>query len=113
MRNKYPSEEIENIKIYPQIYSYLFLLHWITLLLIGVGSYYFVLGLKDSCNRIKRIPEAIIGFTLVAFGTSLPELVTLEYYQLSGVKVDFALGNVLGSNIYNVVRCFRYFIFFW
>ena len=48
------------------------------------------------------MPEAIIGVSLVAFGTSLPELVV---GILSAIrrKVDFALGNVLGSNIYNVL----------
>ena len=61
--------------------------------------------MRDSAINIAtqlNIPEAIIGISLVAFGTSLPELVV---GILSAIrrKVDFALGNVLGSNIYNVL----------
>ncbi len=64
-------------------------------------SNYFVESAINIANQLN-IPEAIIGVSLVAFGTSLPELVV---GILSAIrrKVDFALGNVLGSNIYNVL----------
>jgi cation:H+ antiporter len=65
------------------------------------GSDLFVNSAINIANQLN-IPEAIIGVSLVAFGTSLPELVV---GILSAIrrKVDFALGNVLGSNIYNIL----------
>ena len=78
----------------------------ITLIVIGIilliyGSDIFVESAINIANQLN-IPEAVIGVSLVAFGTSLPELVV---GILSAIrrKVDFALGNVLGSNIYNVL----------
>ena len=52
--------------------------------------------------EIFSVPESIIGLSLVAFGTSLPELV-VGLLAAFRKRVDFALGNVLGSNIYNVL----------
>ncbi len=51
--------------------------------------------------RAAGIPEVVIGLTLVAVGTSLPELATVIIAALRG-QSDVALGNVLGSNIFNV-----------
>jgi len=48
-----------------------------------------------------NISEAIIGITLVAFGTSLPEL-TVGIVAGLKKKTAFALGNILGSNLYNI-----------
>ncbi|MFN6977798.1 MAG: sodium:calcium antiporter, partial [Gemmobacter sp.] len=45
--------------------------------------------------------EAVIGLTIVAVGTSLPELATSLAAALKGQR-DIALGNVIGSNIFNV-----------
>lgn len=52
--------------------------------------------------RAFGIPEEIIGLTLVAFGTSLPELATGVIATLRG-HVDLAVGNVVGSNIFNIL----------
>ena len=78
----------------------------ITFIVIGIilliyGSDIFVDSAINIANQLN-IPEAVIGVSLVAFGTSLPELVVgiLSAFRR---KVDFALGNVLGSNIYNVL----------
>jgi len=78
----------------------------ITFIVIGIilliyGSDIFVESAINIANQLN-IPEAVIGVSLVAFGTSLPELVVgiLSAFRR---KVDFALGNVLGSNIYNVL----------
>jgi len=97
-----PSEETENIDTYSQIYSYLFLL--IGLILLICGSYYFVLGSKDLATELK-VPEAIIGFTLVAFGTSLPELATGVAAAMRK-QTKLAVGTILGSNVYNIVGIF-------
>ncbi|HSK93760.1 MAG TPA: calcium/sodium antiporter [Candidatus Angelobacter sp.] len=49
-----------------------------------------------------RIPPVVIGLTVVAFGTSTPELAVALGAALRG-EPDFVVGNVLGSNIYNVL----------
>lgn len=80
----------------------------ISIILIIVGIILLIYGssifVESSINIASQlnIPEAIIGVSLVAFGTSLPELVVGILSALRR-KVDFALGNVLGSNIYNVL----------
>mgnify|MGYP000654277277 CR=1 FL=1 len=81
------------------ILSIIFIVFGIILLI--YGSDLFVDSAINIATQLN-IPEAIIGISLVAFGTSLPELVV---GILSAIrrKVDFALGNVLGSNIYNVL----------
>lgn len=61
--------------------------------------------LVDAAIQIAQqlgISDAVIGLTIVAVGTSFPELVTsvIAAYRRQG---DIALGNVLGSNIYNIL----------
>ena len=91
--------DVEEKGDYSLIISIIFILAGIVLLI--SGSDLFVKSAIDIANELN-IPEAIIGVSLVAFGTSLPELVV---GILSAIKrkVDFALGNVLGSNIYNIL----------
>lgn len=48
------------------------------------------------------VPEEIIGLTVIAIGTSLPELVTSAIATWKG-QVDIAVGNVIGSNIFNLL----------
>tara|TARA_B100000029_G_scaffold323426_1_gene315773 strand:- start:959 stop:1879 length:921 start_codon:yes stop_codon:yes gene_type:complete len=80
----------------------------ISIILIVLGIVLLIFGsdlFVDSAINIAsqlNIPEAIIGVSLVAFGTSLPELV-VGIVSAIRRKVDFALGNVLGSNIYNIL----------
>ena len=78
----------------------------IILIIIGVvfliyGSELFVSSAINFANKFN-ISEAVIGLSLIAFGTSLPELVVGIMSAIKR-KVDFALGNILGSNIYNVL----------
>jgi cation:H+ antiporter len=91
--------EVEEKGDYSLFISIIFIMGGIILLI--YGSDLFVDSAINIANRLN-IPEAVIGVSLVAFGTSLPELVV---GILSAIrrKVDFALGNVLGSNIYNVL----------
>lgn len=59
----------------------------------------------DAATEIARnfgLSENLIGLTIVAFGTSLPELVTSIVAAKKG-EVDMALGNVIGSNIFNIL----------
>lgn len=71
--------------------------------LIGVvvGSHFLVTG-GVSLARDFGISEAVIGLTLVAIGTSLPELATAVMAALRRHS-DVALGNVLGSNLFNIL----------
>ena len=68
---------------------------------IAFGSDWVVDG---SCTIAATIgvSQTFIGLTVVAFGTSLPELVTSVVAAKKG-EVDMALGNVIGSNIFNIL----------
>lgn len=69
-------------------------------LLVFAGDY-LVKGAAGLAENLG-IPSLIIGLTVVAFGTSAPELVVSLQSALSGVP-DIAVGNVVGSNIANVL----------
>lgn len=78
----------------------------VLLVLIGLGG--LVLGgqlFLNSAVQLARtlgVTEAVIGLTVVAVGTSLPELITSIVAALRG-QGDIAIGNVLGSNLFNVL----------
>jgi cation:H+ antiporter len=80
---------------------------WKALLLIVVGLAGLVIGgevIVKSATSIAHslgVSDAIIGLTVVALGTSLPELATSCMAAMKG-NCDIALGNVVGSNIFNV-----------
>lgn len=80
----------------------------ILLLLIIVGGACIVLGSNVTVDAASFIAskcgmdDRLIGLTVVAFGTSLPELVTSTTAAKKG-KVDIAIGNIVGSNIFNIV----------
>jgi len=69
--------------------------------LITLGSYMMLRGATDLV-RAFGISQTVIGVTLVAFGTSLPELVTVVMSSAMG-KPDIGFGNIVGSNIINVL----------
>jgi len=65
------------------------------------GGRLLVIGAIDLA-RVAGLTETLIGLTIVAIGTSLPELVTSVIAARKG-EVDVAFGNVVGSNIYNLL----------
>ena len=65
-----------------------------------LGANWLVVG-GIEIARTFGISETVIGLTIVAIGTSLPELATSAVAALRG-KSDVALGNVIGSNIFNI-----------
>lgn len=77
-------------------------------LCIILGIVALVVGSKmtvaSSCDiaRYIGVSERIIGLTLVAIGTSLPELVTSVIAARKG-EADIAIGNIVGSNIFNIL----------
>lgn len=92
-------QELDHVKNYQWPIS-------IVLLLIRIAGLYIGSELLVSnavqISREFGISERIIGVTIVAIGTSLPELITSIIAALSK-KTDLALGNILGSNIINIL----------
>ena len=68
---------------------------------LGIGGLIFVNGARNIA-QILGVSEAIIGLTVVALGTSLPELVTSVIASIKG-HADISLGNIVGSNIFNIL----------
>ncbi len=80
---------------------------WHAVMQIAIGLPGLLLGaewLVDSASAIARefnVPDAVIGATMVAIGTSLPELASTVSAALRGMG-DIAIGNVIGSNVFNL-----------
>lgn len=80
----------------------------VDLLLVAAGLGMLVLGsnwLVESASAIARmlgVDELLIGLTIVALGTSLPELATSVVASVKGER-DLAVGNVIGSNLFNIL----------
>ncbi len=64
------------------------------------GSDFLVDGSKNIAQKLK-VPEIIIGMTIVAIGTSLPELLVSTTAAIEN-HADIAIGNIVGSNISNL-----------
>lgn len=81
---------------------------WLLIVLIILGCAMIVIGSDltvDSASFIATklgMTERLIGLTIVAFGTSLPELVTSVIAAKKG-NSDIAIGNIVGSNIFNIL----------
>lgn len=91
--------EEENVKDLGNLQCLLYIIGGIIAIVIGGDL------VVDSATEIARtfgLSENLIGLTIVAFGTSLPELVTSAVAAKKG-EVDMALGNVIGSNIFNIL----------
>ena len=71
------------------------------LIMTFIGARLLVDGAIDVA-RIFNVSETIIGLTIVAIGTSLPELVASGMAALKK-NTDIAFGNIIGSNIYNIL----------
>ncbi|MCX7727703.1 MAG: calcium/sodium antiporter, partial [Chitinispirillaceae bacterium] len=71
------------------------------ILMLVVGSDSFVKG-AVGLARILHISEAVIALTVVAAGTSLPELATSVVAAIKK-ESDIAIGNIIGSNIFNIL----------
>ncbi len=76
------------------------------LLLVGLALLFvsgkFLVDSSVAISRRLRIPRMIIGLTVVAFGTSAPELLVSLQAAFSGYP-EIAIGNVVGSNISNIL----------
>lgn len=81
---------------------------WLMILYIILGGAGIVGGSQLTVNSATTIAkyfgmsERLIGLTIVAFGTSLPELIT-SVTAAAKHKADIAIGNIVGSNIFNIL----------
>ncbi|MCX7821436.1 MAG: calcium/sodium antiporter [Brevinematales bacterium] len=89
-------EEIKDLKIQT---SLMYIIVGLVFLVFG-GR--FVVNSSINIAKFLGISERVIGLTIVAIGTSLPELITSIVASVKKAT-DIAIGNVLGSNIFNVL----------
>lgn len=81
---------------------------WLQIGMLIVGAAGIVIGADVTVDNATVIAEVLgmdgrlIGLTIVAFGTSLPELVTSVTAAKKG-KADIAIGNIVGSNVFNIL----------
>ena len=68
--------------------------------LLYYGADFLIMGSKAVASKFK-IPPIVVGITLVAFGTSLPELI-VSIIAISKGESGIVVGNVIGSNIVNI-----------
>ena len=90
---------------------------WVAIVLIIVGFVALVKGadwLVDGASAIAKrsgISDLVIGLTVVAFGTSMPEFV-VNMFSIAEGTTDLALTNILGSNIINTFVILGFYNFF-
>ena len=103
LRGAKGSHAIEQEQVAPRGYSVLksLLLLALGLACLVVGSNIFVDGAANVAQELG-VSEAVIGLTIVAGGTSLPELATSVVAARKG-NSGIAIGNVLGSNVLNIL----------
>ena len=95
------AEEVEEIGGRPLTLTRSLLLVAVGLVLLALGADLLVEGAVDIARHFG-VSETVIGLTLVAFGTSLPELATCAIAAFHR-HADVALGNILGSNMFNIL----------
>ncbi len=72
----------------------------VSLVLLYFGARWLVFGAVNIATRLE-VPPAVIGLTMVAVGTSLPEMAT-SLVAAMRKQTDIAIGNILGSNLFNI-----------
>jgi len=97
MRNK--TDEVDSDEeIYPLLKSIIYTIGGIIAIVVGSN---LVVNSATFIASSLGVSERIIGLTIIALGTSLPELVTSVIATKKG-EYDIAIGNVVGSNIFNI-----------
>lgn len=97
-RNK-KSEQEKPVVVQPMIKSVLYIVAGVVALYFGGG---WVVDGATKIALLFGISESVIGLTIVAVGTSLPELVTSAVAAYKN-NTDMAVGNAIGSNIFNIL----------
>ena len=94
-------EDVEEIKINTSSNSKILILILVSSTLLYFGSELFVSS-SIYFAEYFGVSERVIGLTLVAIGTSLPELVT-TLVAIYKSELDISIGNIIGSNIFNIL----------
>jgi len=96
------SKEIDfDSDIYQEDFKFLYILYIILgSIILGYGSHLFI-NSSIQIASFFNVPKIVISVSLVAFGTSVPELVTSIVAVRKG-EPNFVIGNILGSNIINI-----------
>lgn len=97
IKNK-KSEVEEEEQVYSLLKSILYTVGGIVAIIVGSN---LVVDSATGIAEMLGVSERIIGLTIIALGTSLPELVTSVVATKKG-EYDIAIGNVVGSNIFNI-----------
>ncbi len=92
-------EEIDNTVFKSDNIAYITL--FLGLICIAVGAEFLVKGAKTSATLIG-VPESVIALSIIAFGTSLPELSTSVIAARKG-HTGMVVGNIAGSNVFNIL----------
>lgn len=96
------SEEDEAMKKSSKLPLWLSMLFVLAgILALFFGSDWFVQGATDIA-RLLNVSERVIGLSLVALGTSIPEIIT-SLVAAFRKETDISIGNILGSNIFNIL----------
>jgi len=98
MKNKKDNNPEDDEEIYPLSKSIVYTILGMAAIVLGSN---FVVDSASSIAKTIGVSERIIGLTIIALGTSLPELVTSIVATKKG-EYDIAIGNVVGSNIFNI-----------
>ncbi len=93
------AQEIEDPAFARPTLAYIFLI--LGLLFIAGGAEFLVRGAQLSAT-ILGVPEAVIALSLIALGTSLPELATCVAAAMKK-QTDLIIGNIIGSNVFNIL----------
>jgi cation:H+ antiporter len=93
--------EIDGVPEQPDSLSKALMLVLAGLVGLAIGAHLLVTG-AISVARELGVSEAVIGLTIVAIGTSIPELVTSIVAAVRR-QCDVAIGNIIGSNIFNIL----------
>ena len=96
MRNKHEEEDTK--PKYNMLLSIIFTVVGIGCLVLGSNA---VVDSASNLAKILGVSERMISLTIIALGTSLPELVTSVVATKKG-EYDIAIGNIVGSNIFNI-----------
>lgn len=98
-KGELPVEDIEEPEFKSMLLAVLFLIAG--LIAISAGAEFLVRGARVSATIIG-VPEDVIALSIIALGTSLPELSTCVIAALRK-QTDIVLGNIIGSNVFNIM----------
>ncbi|MEE4381861.1 MAG: calcium/sodium antiporter [Pseudomonadales bacterium] len=97
-----PHPELENLEEIPDLERGAALWWLCSGLLVLLGSAELIVWAASTVAKALGVSELVIGLTIIAVGTSLPELAATVGSALKG-HTDIAIGNVVGSNILNIL----------